>query len=80
MRNSLLRLRRATLRLLFLSPMLTLTNCASPQEPAAITVVQNNTGCKVFRQITWSKADSKESVHQILSHNRAYSTLCKAKP
>lgn len=72
--------RRAMLRLLSLLPMLTLIGCANNPPPAEITVVQSNTGCNAFRQITWEKADSKPTVQQILAHNRAHASLCRPKP
>lgn len=67
------------LRLLCLLLPLALMNCASAQKPAEITIVEQNSGCKVFNQISWEKSDSKPTVQQILAHNRAHASLCKAK-
>lgn len=69
--------KRVMKRLLFLTLPLGLMSCAASQPPAEIKVVQNNTGCKVFKQISWGIGDQKLTVQQILAHNRAHAKFCK---
>jgi hypothetical protein len=54
-----------------------LMSCAKPVQHVAI--VETNSGCKVFRQISWEPKDTKPTVQQVMSHNRAYAKLCPKK-
>jgi len=35
--------------------------------------------CKVWRQISWSKGDTRETVRQVMRNNRANARLCEGK-
>lgn len=58
--------------------LLTLTSCSSvePQSPAVI-VNKTYSGCKVFRPITWSPKDTRQTVAQIERYSAAREKLCK---
>lgn len=75
--KSQMRSRLRTARLLFLIPLMLLMSCAKPVQHVAI--VETNSGCKVFRQISWEPKDTKPTVQQVMSHNRAYAKLCPKK-
>lgn len=52
-----------------------LNACGSAEKaPPAVTVV--NSGCKDFRQITWSVDDTLKTSTDIRRHNRKYAELC----
>lgn len=49
-----------------------LTACATP-------IAATDSGCKSFKPITWSKADTEPTKRQVVGHNKAYDTICTAK-
>lgn len=56
--------------------MLSLQACASPTPPA---VIVKDSGCRVFKTLSWTVADSKETITLIRTHNAKLWSLCGRK-
>ena len=41
------------------------------------TIAGIDSGCKSFKPITWSKADTAPTKLQVVGHNKAYDAICK---
>ena len=67
---------RQRMLLLCLLPMLSLSACADPTPPA---VIVKDSGCRVFRSITWEPADTRKTIELIRSHNAKLWSLCGKK-
>lgn len=71
--------KRSTLRRMWLPLlplMLILPGCA-PETPPAVIV--KDSSCRVFRSLSWTVADSKETITLIRSHNAKLWSLCGRK-
>ena len=55
---------------------LSLSACADPTPPA---VIVKDSGCRVFRSITWEPADTRKTIELIRSHNAKLWSLCGKK-
>ena len=62
--------------LLLLLLTLILPGCA-PETPPAVIV--KDSSCRVFRSLSWTVADSKETITLIRSHNAKLWSLCGRK-
>ena len=48
-----------------------------PLTACATNIAGIDSGCKSFKPITWSKADTEKTQRQVVGHNRAYDAICK---
>lgn len=57
--------------------MLILTGCATTTGSAAIEPGAD-TYCRIAKPITWSAADSDQTIREVKAHNAAFVALCGA--
>lgn len=67
-------LRRLLVHVLGLSALAALTGCQTTASGGT------DVACRAFGPISWAKADTVETVHQVQGHNAAWTALCPRKP
>lgn len=48
-----------------------------PLAACGTVTAATDSGCKSFRPIRWSKADTTQTQREVVAHNRAFDAICK---